>query len=75
MQEKIKKTDPDKRYRRVLSASTLAGDRVRNAAGDDLGAAGEETQEINILQDTDIALAVMYRYASFVSPLMSTFIS
>ena len=27
----------NKRYRRVLSAGTLAGDRVRNAAGDDLG--------------------------------------
>jgi len=25
------------RYRRVMSAGTLAGDRVRNAAGDDLG--------------------------------------
>lgn len=34
---KIKKTDPDKRYRRVLAASTLAGDSVRNPAGDDLG--------------------------------------
>jgi sporulation protein YlmC with PRC-barrel domain len=34
---KIKKTDPDKRYRRVLSASTLDGDTVRNAAGEDLG--------------------------------------
>ena len=34
---KIKKTDPDKRYRSVLSASTLAGDAVRNAAGEDLG--------------------------------------
>jgi sporulation protein YlmC with PRC-barrel domain len=33
----IKKTDPEKRYRRVLSASTLAGDRVRNSAGEDLG--------------------------------------
>jgi sporulation protein YlmC with PRC-barrel domain len=41
MQEKIKKTDPDKRYRRVLSASTLAGDSVRNAAGDDLGKVNE----------------------------------
>ena len=38
MQEsKIKKTDPEKKFRRVLSASTLAGDRVRNAAGEDLG--------------------------------------
>ena len=35
--DKIKQTDPDKRYRRVLSASTLAGDRVRNSAGEDLG--------------------------------------
>jgi sporulation protein YlmC with PRC-barrel domain len=34
---KIKKTDPDKKYRRVLAASTLAGDAVRNSAGDDLG--------------------------------------
>ena len=34
---KITKTDPDKRYRRVLTASTLAGDPVQNAAGDDLG--------------------------------------
>jgi len=41
MQEKIKKTDPDKRYRRVLSASTLAGDSVRNAAGEDLGKVNE----------------------------------
>src|SRR5664279_5398938 len=36
-QEKIKQTDPDKKYRRVLAASTLAGDSVRNAAGEDLG--------------------------------------
>jgi hypothetical protein len=34
---KIVKTDPDKRFRRILSAATLAGDSVRNAAGDDLG--------------------------------------
>jgi len=27
----------DRRYRRVMSAGTLAGDRVRNAAGEDLG--------------------------------------
>ena len=33
---KIKKTDPDNKYRRVLAASTLAGDSVRNSAGDDL---------------------------------------
>ena len=38
---KIKKTDPDKRFRSVLSASTLAGDSVRNAAGEDLGTISE----------------------------------
>jgi len=42
MQEgKIKKTDPDRKFRRVLSASTLAGDNVRNAAGEDLGVVDE----------------------------------
>ena len=42
MQEnKIKKTDSDKTYRRVLSASTLAGDSVRNAAGESLGKVDE----------------------------------
>src|ERR1035438_8682615 len=40
-QGKIKKTDPDKRYRRVLSASTLAGDEVKNSAGEDLGKVDE----------------------------------
>jgi len=38
---KIKKTDPDKKYRPVLSASTLAGDSVRNSAGEDLGKVDE----------------------------------
>jgi|KBSMisStandDraft_5_1062788.scaffolds.fasta_scaffold214470_1 sporulation protein YlmC with PRC-barrel domain len=38
---KIKKTDPDNRYRRVLAASTLAGDAVRNSAGEDLGKVDE----------------------------------
>ena len=37
MQGKIKKTDPDKKFRRVLAASTIAGDTVKNAAGEDLG--------------------------------------
>jgi sporulation protein YlmC with PRC-barrel domain len=41
MAEKIKQTDSDKRYRRVLSASTLAGDSVRNPAGEDLGKVDE----------------------------------
>src|SRR3954469_2263283 len=40
-QGKIKKTDPDKKYRRVLAASTLAGDTVRNGVGDDLGTVDE----------------------------------
>jgi sporulation protein YlmC with PRC-barrel domain len=34
---KIKHTDSDKRLRRVMAASSLAGDRVKNAAGEDLG--------------------------------------
>jgi sporulation protein YlmC with PRC-barrel domain len=38
MQEgKIKKTDPNKKYRRILAASTLEGDKVRNSAGEELG--------------------------------------
>jgi sporulation protein YlmC with PRC-barrel domain len=41
MQSKIEKTDPDKKYRRVLAASTLAGDSVRNSAGEDLGKVDE----------------------------------
>jgi sporulation protein YlmC with PRC-barrel domain len=38
---KIKKTDPDRKFRSVLAASTLAGDSVRNAAGEDLGTIDE----------------------------------
>jgi len=37
MEGKIKQTDPESRYRRGLSASSLAGDSVKNAAGEDLG--------------------------------------
>ncbi len=33
----IQQTDPEKRERRVMSASSLSGDRVKNAAGEDLG--------------------------------------
>ncbi len=40
-QGKIKKTDPDKKYRRVLAASTLAGDQVQNSVGEDLGKVDE----------------------------------
>jgi len=35
--QQIKKTDPEKKLRRVLASSTLKGDSVRNAAGEDLG--------------------------------------
>jgi sporulation protein YlmC with PRC-barrel domain len=38
---KIKQTDPERKYRRVLSASTLEGDSVRNSAGEDLGKVDE----------------------------------
>ena len=37
----IKKTDPDKKYRSVMSASSLSGDKVRNEAGEDLGKINE----------------------------------
>ena len=40
-QSKIKKTDPEKRLRRVLSASTLEGDSVHNSAGESLGKVDE----------------------------------
>lgn len=40
-QDKIKKSDPEKKYRRVLAASTLEGDKVRNSAGEDLGKVDE----------------------------------
>ena len=40
-QSKITKTDPDKRYRRVLAASTLTGDSVQNSAGESLGTVDE----------------------------------
>jgi sporulation protein YlmC with PRC-barrel domain len=38
---KIKQTDPNQKFRSVLAASTLAGDSVRNAAGEDLGTIDE----------------------------------
>ena len=38
---KIKQTDPDNKFRRVLSASTLSGNSVRNTAGDNLGTIDE----------------------------------
>ena len=33
----ITQTDPQKRFRRVMSADSLSGDQVRNDAGEDLG--------------------------------------
>jgi sporulation protein YlmC with PRC-barrel domain len=41
MQNKIKQTDPNNKFRSVLAASTLEGDSVRNAAGEDLGTIDE----------------------------------
>jgi sporulation protein YlmC with PRC-barrel domain len=40
-QGKIKKSDPNKKYRRTLAASTLEGNKVRNSAGVDLGKVDE----------------------------------
>src|SRR6202162_598921 len=40
-QGKITTTDPDTRYRGVLSASTLAGDHVQKSAGEALGKVDE----------------------------------
>jgi len=39
-QNKIKKTDADKKYRRVLAAGALAGDQVQNSAGERNGGGG-----------------------------------
>lgn len=42
MQEsKIKQTNSEKQFRRVLSAGTLGGDHVRNTAGEDIGKVDE----------------------------------
>ena len=49
-QSKIKNTDPDKKYRRVLAASTLAGDRVQNSAGEDLGKVDEIMIDIPLVR-------------------------
>jgi sporulation protein YlmC with PRC-barrel domain len=38
---KIKQTDPGKKLRNILSAATLTGNSVRNAAGEDLGKVDE----------------------------------
>ena len=41
LSNKIKKTDPEKKYRRVMSAASLAGDSVRNDANEDIGKISE----------------------------------
>jgi sporulation protein YlmC with PRC-barrel domain len=41
LREKIRQTDSEKNFRRVMGASTLAGDRVRNQHGEDLGKVDE----------------------------------
>ncbi len=38
---KIKQADPDRRFRRVLSASSLSGDKVKNTSGESLGKVDE----------------------------------
>jgi sporulation protein YlmC with PRC-barrel domain len=38
---KVKQTDPGRKLRHILSASTLSGNSVRNAAGDSLGKVDE----------------------------------
>jgi len=55
-QGKIKKTDPDKKYRRVLAASTLEGDSVKNSAGENLGKVDEIMVDI---QSGRVAYAVV----------------
>src|SRR5690348_4501619 len=40
-EQNIRKTDPDKKYRRVMSGSSLTGDRVKNPEGEDLGKVDE----------------------------------
>ncbi len=38
---KIKQSDPGRKFRRVLSASTLTGDKVKNLCGEDIGKVDE----------------------------------
>jgi sporulation protein YlmC with PRC-barrel domain len=52
----VLKTDPDKRYRKVLSAGTLKGDSVKNRANESLG----DVQDIMIdLPSGRVAYAVV----------------
>lgn len=53
---KIKKADPNKKFRRVLAAATLEGDPVRNSTGDDLGTVDEIMID---LQSGRVAYAVL----------------
>jgi sporulation protein YlmC with PRC-barrel domain len=52
----IKKNDPERRLRRVMSAGSLSGDSVRNPAGEDLG----KVKELMIdVQSGRVAYAVL----------------
>jgi len=54
-------TEDRKKYRRVLSAGTLAGDRVRNSAGEDLG----KIEEIMIDVETGRVAYAVLSYGGF----------
>ena len=60
-QRSIKKDDPNKAYRRVLSASTLGGDRVKNSQGEDLG----KVEEIMIDIPTGRVAYVVLSFGGF----------
>jgi sporulation protein YlmC with PRC-barrel domain len=52
----IRQTDPEKNFRRVMSASSLSGDKVVNAAGEDLGTVKELMIDV---PTTRVAYAVL----------------
>jgi len=62
MAQNIKKTDPDKRFRRVMSASSLSGDRIRNKVGDDLGKVDEIMIDVP-LADKRLGLLINFNVA------------
>ncbi len=57
---KIIKTDPDKRFRRVLAASTLTSDSVQNLAGENLGKV-DELHDRHPLRQSSVRGAVLRR--------------
>jgi sporulation protein YlmC with PRC-barrel domain len=54
-------TEDGKKYRRVMSAGTLAGDRVRNSAGEDLG----KVEEIMLDVETGRVAYAVLSYGGF----------